>query len=110
MYLGNGINFGNITSATSRTAAGKFIGYPCVAIRIILLRDSLRYAILVMHADIVVLIQKLSKSIRQIILSLIRYNVVYPSTYSIDHFLTVFYIDYYIIILHLLLLYCIDYF
>lgn len=39
-----------------------------------------------MHADIVVLIQKLSKSIRRIILSLIWYNVAYPSTYSTDHY------------------------
>lgn len=69
--LGNRINFGNITSAASRTAAGKFIGYPRVAVCVSLMRESLRHTVFVMHTNVVILIEQLSKSITRIILLLV---------------------------------------
>ena len=74
--LGGCINFGNTTSAASRAAAGKFISYPRVAVRVSTTRDSLRHAVFVMHSHVVVLIQKLSRSNKPIITLLLRLTMV----------------------------------
>lgn len=47
----------NNTSAAGCAAARKFVGDPGVAVRVGLLREFLWHAVLVMHTDIVILVQ-----------------------------------------------------